>query len=305
VILMITLLSGGTGTPKLLQGFLQVVDESEIAVIVNTAEDKWLPHGYFSPDVDTVVYTLAGVIDDSCWHGIAGDTFHTHRRLVEMGFDEYLEIGDLDRATHIMRGEMMKRGIPLSETIGVLCRGFGVSARVFPMTDDPVTTVISTPRGEMDLHEYLIKNRGEPEVEDITISGVEGARALPHALECIRESEKVVIGPSNPVTSISPILGVGEIAAALRKRRDDCVAVSPIITGKPVSGPADRFLEAWGIEPSSRGIAHLYSDYISRLVVDVREGDFEPPRGMEVLRTRTLMVTDGDKRDLAEFILKG
>jgi LPPG:FO 2-phospho-L-lactate transferase len=300
---MITLLSGGTGTPKLLQGLLQVVDASEIAIIVNTAEDKWLPHGYFSPDIDTVVYTLAGVIDDTCWHGIKGDTFHTHDRLVHMGFDEYLKIGDMDRATHILRGEMMKKGLPLSRATKAFCQYFGISAKVLPMSDDPVNTVISTPGAQMDLHEYLIKNRGEPEVEGIEFSGIEKARALPEALDCIRRSERVIIGPSNPITSISPILGVNGMREALRKRREECVAVSPIISGKPVSGPADRFLEAWDIEPTSAGVAGLYSDIISSFVVDEKEDLPESSEAVEYLETNTFMRTAEDKRKLAEFLV--
>lgn len=304
---MITLLSGGTGTPKLLQGFLEILDEDEITVIVNTAEDHWLPYGYFSPDIDTVLYTFKGIIDHETWHGIRGDTFHTHERLLEIGFHEYLRIGDLDRATHILRGGKMRQGVVLSEVVASQGEAMEIKAKVLPMTDDVVTTEIHTPGGIQDLHEFLVKNKGAPEVEDVTFSGIEMAELAPGVVEAIEDAEKIVIGPSNPISSVSPIIGIEGIGCALKVRKKDCVAISPIIGLRPVSGPADLFMKAWGIDATSSGVASLYRDMISAFVVDTSEDEGVVENitsmGITCLKFKTIMRTLDDKLALARFVL--
>lgn len=299
---MIVILSGGTGTPKLIQGMAEVMPSDEICVVVNTAEDCWLPHGYFSPDVDTVLYTLAGIIDDAVWHGIKDDTFTTHSSLNALGYREVLRIGDMDRATHIYRGAMMRKGMALSEAVDVLRRALGVESAVYPMSDDPVKTVIHTPGGDMGLHEFLVERNAKPIVTGVTIEGVESARPCPGLLDAVNSADGIIIGPSNPVSSILPIISIPELREALMSRRNR-VAVSPIIAGKPVSGPADKFMQAIGMPPASEGVAELYSGLIDYFIVDLRDKSLEVD-GPAVVRTDTVMRSPEKKRALAEFVLE-
>jgi LPPG:FO 2-phospho-L-lactate transferase len=293
---MITVLSGGTGTPKLLQGIMQVVPPEELTVIVNTAEDMWLPHGYLSPDIDTVMYTLAGIVNEETWHGIKGDTFKTHDYLAST-VGEMLRIGDTDRKTHIRRGELLKGGKNLTGATDALCRDLGIKSKVLPMTNNEVQTVIVTPVGNLNLHEYLIEHPNEL-VNDIYFRGIETAMSTPEAAKALARADKIIIGPSNPVTSILPIISLNGI----KIKRDRCTAVSPIITGKPVSGPADAFMQAKGYLPDSRGVAEAYRQVISRLVIDEQDSDFTVD-GLEIEKTNTLMETASIKKELAKFVL--
>ncbi|RMF90050.1 MAG: 2-phospho-L-lactate transferase [Methanobacteriota archaeon] len=301
---MITLLSGGTGTPKLLQGLARVVAEEDISVIVNTAEDEWLPHGYLSPDVDTVVYTLAGMVDDATWHGRRDDTYHGHEELRRLGSGEYLRIGDLDRALHIWRGEQMKAGMRLSEVTGEHCQRLGVKARVIPMSDAPVETVIETAAGEMGLHEFWVKNRGRPEVTGIRFKGLDVAVACEEAVDAVKGAERIIIGPSNPVTSIHPIVSIGEIGEALRKNRDRIVAVSPIVGGSAFSGPAEKLMKAFGIEVSAAGVADHYSPFVSSLVVDSSEKIAGRVGDVRIIKTNTYLDSLERREALARFLLE-
>ncbi|MDP6612827.1 MAG: 2-phospho-L-lactate transferase [Candidatus Hydrothermarchaeota archaeon] len=298
---MIVVLSGGTGTPKLLQGLMEVIPQEEIRVIINTAEDHWLPHGYFSPDVDTVLYTLSGLIDDKIWHGINGDTYHTHERLLKLGYREPLMIGDLDRATHIHRGELMRGGKTLSEVIALQVEKMGVKSRVFPMSDDAVETVILTPKGKLSFHEFWVDNLGTPEVNGVFFRGIEKARGCRGALRAIDEADGVIIGPSNPVSSILPIISIKDIRDRLASRRKR-VAISPIIGRKPVSGPADKFLQGMGYESSSSSVAAMYQGLVNHFIID--NEDKTLIQGVRVHKAGTLMRSLEDKKRLAEFILK-
>ncbi len=295
---MITVLSGGTGTPKLLQGLMQVVDPEEITVIVNTAEDVWLPHGYLSPDIDTVMYTLVGIVNEETWYGITGDTHKTHEYLVKSGQGEILNIGDRDRMTHIKRGELLKSGKSLTEVVDFLSKNLGISSTVLPMTNSEVQTVIVTPVGNLNLHEYLIEHPHE-DVNDIYFRGIETAMATAEVAEAIKRADRIIIGPSNPITSIFPILSLNGV----KIEKDKCVAVSPIAGGRPVSGPADKFMQAKGYSPDSRGVAEVYRWVVRTLVVDGTDKDFDV-RGMEIKKTNTIMVNEDAKKSLARYVLE-
>ncbi|MEE9594864.1 MAG: 2-phospho-L-lactate transferase [Candidatus Hydrothermarchaeales archaeon] len=299
---MLTVLSGGTGTPKLLQGLKEVLNQDELSVIVNTAEDSWLAHGYFSPDVDTVLYTLCGLIDDGTWHGIKGDSYHTHDQLIALGYDEFLRIGDLDRATHIQRGKLLHNGKTLMEAINIQARALGAKSKVYPMSNDPVATVIVTDEGEMGLHEFWVARKGKPPVKDVYINGLGDAKACEEAVAAIDEADGVVIGPSNPISSILPIVSLPEIKSALTKKRGRCVAISPLISGKVFSGPAEIFMRAKGLEVSSKSIAELYNDFIDTLIIHETEDAFSS-FGVECLKTNTIMNNPSEKKKLAVFIL--
>ncbi len=298
---MITLLTGGTGGVKLLLGLCQLLPQRELCVIVNTAEDLWLPHGHFSPDVDTVLYALAGILDESRWYGIRGDTYTTHRRLKELGCEEYLRIGDLDRATHIVRGELLRRGFTLEEATRRMAERMGIEAQVLPMSNQRVSTVIHTPRGRMNLQEWLVKHAAEPEVTGVSYEG--GRTACGACVRALERSDAIIIGPSNPVTSIMPILRLENLAEVLRRRRHRAVAVSPLVRGRPFSGPADVLMRAARIPPESESIARLYREYCGTFVVDSGEAGFEVP-GMRLLRTSTLMQTREQMRGLAGYLLE-
>jgi LPPG:FO 2-phospho-L-lactate transferase (EC 2.7.1.-) len=215
------ILSGGTGTPKLLRGLVRVLDPDEITIVVNTAEDLWVSGNLVSPDIDTVIYTLAGLIDDERWWGIRGDSFITHTRLREMGVKEMLAIGDADRAFHILRSDIIRRGGTLSDATEMMRAALGIRSRVFPMSDESVSTIIATPLGEMHFQEFWVERRGEPEVLGVRFDGIDDARPSKGFLDALRRENTVVIGPSNPVTSITPD-SLAEGREGCDGRQDSC-----------------------------------------------------------------------------------
>jgi LPPG:FO 2-phospho-L-lactate transferase len=287
---MIAFLSGGTGTPKLLEGARRAIPDTEIGVVVNTAEDLWISGNHLSPDVDTVMYLFAGILDTGTWWGIRGDSFLTHEHAARLGADEFIRIGDRDRAVHIARGGMLRAGMRLTEATAALCRSFGVAARVLPMSDEPVATYVQTDNGPIHFQEYWVRHRGRIPIRSVERRAEKSPAATPEVVELLREADAVVIGPSNPVTSIAPILECEGVRTALTSAI--VVAVSPFIGDRPVSGPAAELMEAWGMEPSSRGTYRLYEDLIDCFVQDIR--DPVPIEG--ALRLDTLM-TDVSKAE--------
>jgi len=295
---MITFLSGGTGTPKLLRGMLDLLEERDIAVIVNTAEDIWLSGNHLSPDVDTVMYLVAGVLNTDRWWGIRDDTYITHDLLARLGIEEFIAVGDRDRAVHVARGEMLRGGMRLTAATKALCERLGVRATVLPMTDSPVTTYVKTRQGEMHFQEYWVKHRGALAIEGVVRRSREPPVATPEVIAAIEASDAVVIGPSNPVTSISPILECAGVREALRRHRR-VIAVSPFIGDAPVSGPAAALMRASGREPSSAGTFGLYEDFVDVFIQDIRD----PVEIEGALRLDTLMVYRGKSLDLAKSIV--
>ncbi len=299
-------LSGGTGTPKLIQGFLQLVRQEEITVVGNTGEDLEVSGLYVSPDLDTLLYTLAGIVNEETWYGIRGDTFFEHERLKSQGIVEILRIGDRDRETKRLRTELMRRGLTLSEATRELCRRFGVRAKLLPMSDSRVTTRILTKEGEMSFHEFWILRRGEVEVEGVRMEGAETAEPAPGVLEALREADLIVIGPSNPVTSIGPILSIRKIRESLEEMRGKVVAVSPIIGGRPVSGPAGVLMRGLGFKVSPVGIAQMYKGVIGTLFVDARDAGYAAEiqeLGISVRFAELLLPNHTARKRLASQIL--
>ncbi|AIY90209.1 2-phospho-L-lactate transferase [Geoglobus acetivorans] len=294
---MLTFLSGGTGTPKLLAGMKEV--ERDFAVVVNTAEDVWVSGNKICPDIDSVIYALAGIIDDAKWWGVKNDTFHTHNRLKELGIDEGMMIGDADRATHVFRSELLRKGFSLKEATEMLARAMGVEQKILPMCEEEVATQVVTPEGKMHFQEFWVKRRGEPEVAGIEVEGIDRARPAEEVLETIAESRAVIIGPSNPVTSIGPILMIDGIRRALEGKK--VIAVSPVIGKNPVSGPAGKFMKALGYDVSPEGVLDFYRGLIDVFVV--QQGDGFESDSTEVVETNTIMKTAEDAVNLAKFIL--
>jgi len=266
---MITFLSGGTGTPKLLRGMQNVLAPHEIAVVVNTAEDIWISGNHISPDVDTVMYLFAGILNTDTWWGIKNDTFSTHDEAVRLGSGEFIAIGDRDRAVHIARGEMLKKGMRLTEATKILCARFGVRQTVLPMTDTCVTTQVMTERGLIHFQEYWIQAKGKTEIRKIVRTSEVPPVATDEVLAAVGASDAVVIGPSNPITSIGPILACEGMRKALEEKF--VVAVSPFIGHAPVSGPAGALMEAAGYEPSADGTLACYGGIPDVFVQDIRD----------------------------------
>ena len=296
---MITVLSGGTGTPKLLTGMVRVTED--FTVIVNTAEDVWVSGNKICPDIDSVIYALAGVIDEGKWWGIRNDTFETHNQLKRLGMDEVMMIGDKDRATHIFRSNLLRQGKSLKEATEILRKAFGVKQEILPMCEEEVSTCILTDKGEMHFQEFWVKHSGLPEVRDVYVKNIEKAKPAEGVLDAIETCEAVLIGPSNPVTSIMPILLVRGVKDAVKKKK--VIAVSPIIGKEPVSGPAGKFLRAKGFEASPQGVAQFYGDILDVLIVDERDRDIEID-DVEVISTNILMKNGEDALRLARFILE-
>ncbi len=304
---MITLLSGGTGSPKLLQGMNRLVPQSEVSVIVNTGEDVEVSGLRVSPDLDTVVYTLAGIIDDDNWYGIEGDSFTIHDTLAELGHKEILKIGDKDRAVQLYRTMRMREGVPLSKVTEEICRGLGVSAEVLPMTDDRVTTRVLTEEGEISFHDFWVKRRAEVRVEDVRFEGSSDAEPAPGIRETLNESDSIIIGPSNPITSLGPILSVDGIRSCLEDNREKVIAISPVIGDGPVSGPTGVLMNGLGHDVSPVGVAKIYRDIAGGFVLHEEDGEMKSDledMDMEVFLRDILMPDISSRERLASEILE-
>jgi LPPG:FO 2-phospho-L-lactate transferase len=296
--------SGGTGTPKLLDGLKEILPPEELTVVVNTAEDLWVSGNLISPDLDTVLYLFSDQIDRKKWWGIENDTFRTYERMKELGVEEGMKLGDRDRATHIIRSNLIREGASLTDATVKLASLFGIKANILPMSDDPVSTYIETVKGVMHFQDFWVGKRGEPDVLGVDIRGVSEASISPKVLEALENDDKVLIGPSNPITSIGPIISLPEMKEILKKKK--VVAVSPIIGNAPVSGPAGKLMPACGLEVSSMGVAEYYQDFLDVFVFDERDraDEFAFERlGCRASRVDTLMTSTEKSKELAEFVV--
>lgn len=293
----VTFLSGGTGTPKLLQGARLALNDKDIAVIVNTAEDLWYQGGHISPDIDTVMYLFAGILNTKTWWGIDGDTFVTHEQFRSIGVDTYLAVGDKDRAMELLRGDLLKGGMTLSQATSDISLRLSVHATVIPMTDQEYTTMIETKDGIIHFQEYWVRHRGSVEIRKVLRAPEKRPDASTGALEAMKKSDLIIIGPSNPITSISPILECNGIIDLLKQKR--VVAVSPFIGDKPVSGPARDLMVAWGFEPTSAGVYAAYAEFVDLFVQDIRD----PVDVPGAIRCDTLMTSPDISKGIIDLIL--
>lgn len=265
---MILALSGGTGGSKMVDGLAQVGGQASLSVVVNTGDDADFYGLRVCPDLDICTYVLAGVIAERGW-GYVDDTFRCLEGLATYGQEAWFGLGDRDLATHIHRTVRLREGATLTAVTAEIAARLGVEATILPMSDDPVRTRITTPSGVRTFQEYLVKHGAGEEIEAIAVVGVEHARPAPGVLEAIAAAERIVICPSSPVVSIGTILAVPGVRDALAARREDCVAVSPIIGRRPVEGPADRFLRGAGYpECSATQMARIYADVAGTFVLD-------------------------------------
>ncbi|MGC1121610.1 MAG: 2-phospho-L-lactate transferase [Candidatus Methanofastidiosia archaeon] len=266
---MLCILSGGTGTPKMLMGI-----SAEYGIIVNTGEDLWISGVYVSPDLDTVVYTLAGMVDDSKWYGQKEDTYFCYEMMKSLGYTELLKIGDKDRGLKLFRTLLMKEGVPLSQVTQKVLAALQVDIPVFPMSDDKVTTRIYTESEVLAFHEFWVGRRARVIVTNVEYEGIETARPVEKAVTLMEESEAILVGPSNPVTSIGPIIGMKEYRDILRKKV--VVGISPMIGEAPFSGPTGVLMRGLGIKTNCVGVAELYQDFLDIFIIHETDKDYKP-----------------------------
>jgi LPPG:FO 2-phospho-L-lactate transferase len=302
----IAALAGGVGASKLLLGLYDAMDPEALTIIVNTGDDIELHGLKISPDLDIVTYTLGGIVDPAKGWGIRGETFHALKRLAGYGRANWFNLGDRDLATHIHRTALLAEGKTLSQAAESIRIGLGVKARILPMSDDPVPTIIDSDEGPLHFQEYLVKRRTEPIVKGIRFAGVESARPAPGVLEALREAARIVICPSNPLISIGPILAVPGVREQLRTRKQDVYAVCPLVGGKSLKGPSDKMLAQLGQPATALGVAMLYSDFVGTFVIDFADKAQAPAiaaLGMKVAVLPTVMKTRAQKRKLARALL--
>jgi len=290
-------LAGGVGAARFLAGLVRVVPASDVVAIVNTADDDEFHGLYVSPDLDSVTYTLAGASNTAQGWGLEGETFATLDALARFDVPTWFRLGDKDLATHLFRTARLRAGLPLSAVTAEITRAWAVDVRLLPMTDDPVRTRITVERGagrteELAMQAWFVGERAEPPVVGVRFEGAEGSRPAPGVLEALTLADTIVICPSNPVISIGPILAVPGVRDVLTARRDHVVAVSPIIGGAPVKGPADRLMAPLGMDVSCVGVARAYAEICSSLVIDAvdaeRAAEVEA-LGVHAVVTDTLM----------------
>jgi len=302
----ITALAGGVGASKLLLGLYAEMDPRNLTIIVNTGDDIALHGLKISPDLDIVTYTLAGLIDPKKGWGFRGETFHTLKRLITFGRENWFNLGDRDLATHIHRTALLREGKSLAEAAETIRVALGVKSRILPMANEPVPTIIDSNEGPLHFQEYLVKRRAEPVLRGIRFQNVESARPAPGVLEAIREADRIIICPSNPLISIGPILAVPGIREALRQRKRDVIAVCPIVGGKSLKGPSDKMLAQLGHDSSVTGVAKLYADFTNTFVIDPQDKSQSAPisaLGLQPVVLPTIMKTLTQKRRLARNLL--
>ncbi|HEX5579825.1 MAG TPA: 2-phospho-L-lactate transferase [Candidatus Limnocylindria bacterium] len=300
------LLAGGTGGAKLAHGLQQVLRPGELTVVVNVSDDMEWQGLRVSPDLDTVMYTLAGLADPAQGWGVAGDT-HTAMALLERyGAEGWFRVGDADLATHVRRAALMQQGASLTDAAAALSAALGVPSPLLPATDDPVRTVVETAGGDLAFQAYFVERRQADEVTGLRFEGAARARPSRAALDAIGQAELLVIGPSNPLVSIGPILAIPGMREAVQGARGVRLGVSGIVAGRAIRGPADRMLASLGHDATARGVAELYRGLVDRFVIDEADAALAPEigaLGMAVTVLPTVMRSDEDRARLARSLV--
>ena len=305
MIIVITVLAGGTGSVKLVRGLAS--QRSDVTVISNVVDNYWLYGMYVCPDIDTIIYGLAGILDESRGWGVKKDTNNFLRQMEVFGEETWFRVGDRDAATHLIRTNMLKNGKNLSDITTWMCEKFAIESKVIPITDNSVETRITSNNEDLHLQEFWVKHRGKGPIEGIQYIGADKSRPNPAAINAIQDSELVVIAPGNPLTSIGPMLGIKGVRKELSKNRKKVIAVSPIIGNKSFSGPAGQYMEAAGIQVSVFGLAQMYADVCSKLVIDTKDkAQIKQIEAMDikVFDTKLKMQNKVSEEALASFILK-
>ncbi|OLT50236.1 2-phospho-L-lactate transferase [Cellulosimicrobium sp. CUA-896] len=300
----VTVLAGGVGGARLAHGM--DLAGADLTVVVNVADDVELHGLAISPDLDTVTYTLAGLADEERGWGVVGETYSALEAMGRLGEDTWFTLGDKDLATHVVRTARLRAGVPLSAVTAQLTDALGVRPRVLPVTDDRVATLVDTPAGRLGFQEYFVGRHHADDVLGLVYDGVEDARPAPGVVEAVRDADVVVVAPSNPFLSVEPVLAVAGVRESLAGTRARRVAVSPIVGGRAIKGPAAQMLATLGHEVSALGVARLYAGLVDVMVVDERDArlaDDVAGLGMEVLVTDTVMGGAAGRERLAGEIL--
>ncbi len=300
-------LAGGTGAAKLLRGLSRLVPPRDLTIVVNTGDDTELWGLHISPDLDTVCYTLAGVIDATRGWGLADETFQALGQMARFGEPSWFSLGDRDLATHLHRTRLLREGRTLSDATAAIGAALGVKSRILPMSDQPVRTRVLGPDGWLDFQEYFVREKAQVEVRDVAYDGSSAANAAAGVLEAIAGARAVIVCPSNPVTSIGPILAVPGIVDSLTRSAATIIAVSPIVGGNAVSGPAGRLMASRRLPVSAAGVARLYAPWLDVLILDERDRQEIPEvlqLGVSPVTAQTIMATREDEIGLARRVLE-
>ena len=303
----VVVLAGGVGAARFLEGVVQVVDPSRVTVIVNTGDDAEFYGLTVSPDVDIVLFTLAGIVEPSQGWGVRDDTFNALDMLDRLGRERWFLLGDRDLAVHIHRTELLRQGQTPSEVTDDLRRRLGLAVRVLPMSDQAVRTTIRTPDGWLPFQEYFVKRRQQDDVLEIRYDGSSEALPAPGLLDAISDAAVVLISPSNPLVSVGTILSLPGVRDAIRTTDATIVGVSPIVGGATIKGPADRMMRGLGMEVSAVGVARAYADFLDVLVIDDQDAGLAAgveAEGVRAVVTDTIMRTLEVKRALAQVALE-
>jgi LPPG:FO 2-phospho-L-lactate transferase len=303
---VITVLTGGTGGAKFVDGLRQIVPPEQMTLIVNTGDDLLWWGLYVSPDIDSITYVLSGLLSRERGWGVKGDTFFCLQHMGQLGQPIWFHTGDRDMAVHILRSKLLAEGKTLSDVTAEISDKLGVKARILPMSNSRVETRVGTPVGELSFEEYFVQRWYQDPVESIRFAGAADAEPAPGVIEAILSADIVVLAPSNPITSIGPILAVPGVRDALQKTRGRIAAVSPIVGGEAVAGPAGILMTSQGLPVSIAGVAEAYHDFLDVLVVDVRDTQAAEElrqTGVRVHVAKTIMQTSEDKANLASEVL--
>jgi LPPG:FO 2-phospho-L-lactate transferase len=285
-------LAGGVGAARFLRGVVRVIDPAALTVIVNTGDDDEFFGLSVSPDLDTVTYTLAGAVDSSKGWGLPEETFKCLTALERYYPETWFGLGDADLATHLFRTQQLRQGKSLSAVSTAIAQAWGVQSTVLPMSNDPVRTIVHTEAGPLPFQQYFVKGHSEGQVKKVELHGIDTARAAPGVCEAIQSAQLVILPPSNPIVSIGPILALPGVREAMRTTAAPIVAMSPLVAGKPIKGPADRLLGGLGIEVSAIGVATLYRDFLDTFVIDTQDAaqrERVEQLGLSVIVTDTIM----------------
>jgi len=304
---MITVLTGGTGGAKFVDGLRQLLPARELTLIVNTGDDLEWWGLHVSPDLDSIMYVLAGMLSRDRGWGVDGDTFECLQAMRRMGAPAWFNVGDRDLATHLMRTQLLRSGRTLTQATAEIAAALGVQSRILPMSDARVETRVATPDGELSFQEYFVRDRYRPQVRGVRFVGAEQSTPAPGVLEAISSADAVVLAPSNPITSIGPILAVPGIRKALCETQAPVAAISPIVGDAAVSGPAGALMAAQKLAVSASGVAQAYEDFLDLLIVDERDTEAAQAlrqSGLQVHCARTIMTTADDKAALAATVLE-
>ena len=302
----ITALAGGTGAAKLLRGLGRVIDLRDLTVVVNTGDDAEIWGLHVSPDLDTVCYTLGGVIDERKGWGLTDETFHALDQIARFGEPVWFNLGDRDLATHLHRTRLLREGRTLTQITRGIAQALGVTAAVLPMSDQPVRTRILGPDGWLAFQEYFVREKAQVEVREVNYAGAPAARPAPGVLDALRSADAILVCPSNPITSIGPILAVPGLVEALRATDATVAAVSPIVGGDAVSGPAGRLMAAAGLPVSATGVARAYGGWLDVLVFDEQDRALAPEiraAGAVPVAAPTMMSSREAEAALARHVL--